>query len=109
MDWPSTSPGTDKKPSKDTCQFSTCDTKVTIRAWVQAVRSLDVVIVDHEVETLHEVQPTSYREADAQETWLCFEHNIQVRDAAKRPSLTVRRSVQGWLWIDNLEHLRFAA
>lgn len=94
MEWPAPSPGTPKKPGKDTCQFSVCGTKVTIRAWVRAWLTYETGI--------------SVLEDESQETWLCFEHENQVRDARKRTSITIRRSVEGWLWVDNLDHLRFA-
>lgn len=102
--------GTAKTPDKSTCQFSACDTKVTIRAWVRAWQTLDVYHVDHESwPTLREVVPSSVLEDESLETWLCIEHDNQVKHARKRDSLTIRRTVEGWLWIDNLDHLRFAA
>jgi ribosomal protein S27AE len=99
----------EKKPSKNECQFSACGVTVTIRAWVRAWQTLEVYHVDHESwPTLRERVPSSVLEDESQETWLCFEHEKQVRDARKRTSVTIRRSVEGWLWVDNLDHLRFA-
>jgi hypothetical protein len=85
-----------KPPSKNSgCWFVTCDTMVTIRAWLKIQQTLTT--------------GASAMDDEAEETWLCFEHERQVKDALKRPSVTVRRSVEGWIWVDNIDHIRFAS
>ena len=82
-------------PSKSSgCWFATCDTKVSIRAWLKIQQTLTT--------------GGSVMQGRA-EAWLCFEHERQVKDALKRLAVTVRRSVEGWIWIDNIDQIRFAS
>lgn len=81
-------------PTAERCQFSTCDTTITIRSWLLPWITFP--------------DGTSLLSDQKLETWLCFEHTQQVRDAKRRPGLKLRRSWEGWTWIDNIDHLRFA-
>ena len=90
------------------CTFSVCRTTVALRSWVRAELTLNLPIVDHEVwPTIRERVDTTVLEADEMETWLCIHHTELVRTAKKRGQ-TIRRSVEGWLWIDELDHMRFS-
>lgn len=80
-------------PSKDRCNFWTCDVKVTICSYIKLWRTLP--------------DGSSMLEDEKVDTWFCFDHTDAVRSAPKR-QLKVRRSVEGWVWIDTLDHIRFA-
>lgn len=102
------------QPAKSTiepsegCQFSTCDNPVTIRSFRDVIQSLDIAIVDTEIwPTLLEAIPNVTYDRGV-EMWLCIPHDSVVRSAAKR-MLLLRRSVEGWIWVDNLDHVRFSA
>lgn len=86
-------PAEHPKPSKDRCMFWTCDTTVTIRAFLEVWQSLP--------------DGDSYL-ADREAYWFCMQHEATVKSSKKR-LLKVRRSVEGWIWVDNIDHIRFAA
>lgn len=48
---------------------------------------------------------------ESRETWLCPPHDRLVNDALQRRykdlGIKVRRSREGWVWIDNLTHIVF--
>jgi hypothetical protein len=81
------------RPTKDVCQFATCEAKITICNWLTLWRTLE--------------DGTSILEDEKVDTWMCFEHSDAVKSTKKR-LMKVRRSFEGWVWIDNLDHIRFA-
>jgi hypothetical protein len=90
MPWPPSDP-------KKVCAFWTCDhSMVTIRSFLKLWRT-----VDH--------YGTSILELEPQETWLCMNHENIVKIARRDArEFKIRRSLEGWVWIDTLDWLRFA-
>jgi hypothetical protein len=76
------------------CQFTTCKETVLIRSYF----TVDIGLPDGNV--LHGIGLT--------EVWVCQEHEKLCREAQVTPGVTIRKSPEELVWIDNLDFLRFA-
>lgn len=86
MGWPSSS-------APAGCEFLTCHAGFAIRGY----------FAFYQLRT----EGPAIKEDDREETWLCPEHSFMVKDAQKRNGLIVCRTVEGWIWVDNLKWVLF--
>lgn len=73
--------------SEKSCELDICKGDVTIRTF------LDVTLADGTV--------------DRQAVWLCISDSAYVKAVVRRPSVTLRRAPEGFVWLDAIELILF--
>lgn len=76
-----------------TCQFSTCSGQLALKFYKRFSFLAGTEAI------LDELEP--------KETWLCIAHEALVEGAKKEPGITVLRTREGHIWIDNTMFVLF--